>query len=502
MQRFRVKELNSKHIFETSFSHLLNLNDDPFEESFIANAKLAKNVFEYDSFRKTNKFTLEYTDNPRQKRRSALLKTSDSKHIFETSFSHLLNLNDETFENSFIANAKLAKNVFDYDSFRKTNNFSLEYTKNPRQKRRSDLLTSLVGKNYEDLLVTNPHERKKLFLKTHVLFVDFVRRSYDKTGALDEMKKYSDYPNHMLDILKQNLPENRFVNEDKIEEKGIEPNSLVLSDYVEIQEIPLHLRNQEIEEISNEMTLFHALTLVRVNTKIMKKLGLSNSEFIVYIITYFMFLQEILKNKDKLSQDSYNLLIDVIDEIEILYLGVQVNISNEKLSKENTNLKDALATSNNLKTSYFHVIERYESIEIMFIDNENTANNEIFLRNVLNVTYEYTIATQGDNFFIKSANPNQLLSLYKLLYDFYVANANVFVPLLIIKPDGVKIDTLGTYAHTIHTKSTPWSYVFFKLYGPGVPFSTDRDKTVKAIIKLSEVNNIPLYLLLPKSTSL
>ena len=410
-----------------------------------------------------------------------------TKKIFKLSHSHVLNIHKGTYEDEFIEYQKLAKGVLEYDAFRKISEFSLEYTENPREKRESHLPTSLQTNNYEDYLLKNPKKRKQIFLKQHVLFIDFVRKKYnDNAGGFD---------------FRSNLPENRFANQDRIEFKETAAAaSIIISTYATIQEIPIHLQNENIREITNNMTLLQALIYIRSNIKIMKKLGLSNSEFIVYIITYFMFLQEFTKIQDKLSAEEYKLLIDIIDEIEILYLGVQVNLSNEKLATENSKLKLTFKTANEQKESYFNVLNRYEKVDILFINTSNPIANRAIINQILSeVKYTFEIKLENNNYAIYSSNPNELMSIYKLLYEYYISNSLVFVPLLIIKPDGVKVDTLETHCHTIETKSTLWSYVFFKLYGPGVRFSKDRDNTVKAIIKLSEVNNIPLRLLLPKT---
>jgi hypothetical protein len=496
MNFFRTKKHEASKIFNLSHYHLLHLNNDNYENEFLANVRMAKSVLDYDSFRKISEATLGNTQDTIDKRETNryedLLLKNPKKHetseILNLSHYHLLNLNNDNYENEFLANVRMVKSVLDYDSFRKISEFTLEYTQNPRDKRDTRLPSSLETNKYEDLLLKNPKKRKQIFLKQHILFIDFVRKSYDSRS--------NDFPQHHFN---SNIPENRFINEDRIDlEAG--STSLIITNYARIQIIPEFLQNSDIEEVTNEMTLFQSLTLIRSNIKVMKKIGLSNSELIVYIVTYFMFLQEILKLKDQLSAEEYKLLIDIIDETDILYLSVQVNLSNEKLVTENEKYKTAFYTANEQKNSYYNVLSRYDKIDIIFMDNSNPITNEHIINQILSdVNYTYELKNANNNYYIYSLNPNELMSIYRLLYDYYISNNNVFIPLLIIKPDGVKVDTPETHTHIIETKSTLWSYVFFKLYGPGVPFTKDRDQTVKSLIQLSIVNNIPLKLLLPKT---
>ena len=406
-------------------------------------------------------------------------------------YHHILLMERNSMYDSFIAHKEIATNIFEYDHFRYLN------AKNKMGNRVNDirensLLSSLVETNYKESLIKDPILREKIFLNTHILFVDFIRKSYD-------------YHNHHIDqehVKKEdvNNPQNRYLLDDIQEDKELDNSNYTLGELASIQDIPLHLRNDTVEELNNNMSVIQALTLLRSNIHAMKSVGLSNAEFIIYIVTYYMFISELQKKIDKLSNDEINLLKDLQDETEVLYLSIQVNISNEKLCSENTYLRNELSKTTVSRDSYLNVLERIDKIEIIFINHEDISFNNTKIEYVLrDITYEYNLKNNENNTFtINMKNPNEIFSLYKFLYEYYYTNSTEFIPLLIIKPDGQKIDTQDTFIHKIEAKSTSWSYVFYRLYGPRVPFSEERDKTVKSILELSNVNGIPLDLLLPK----
>ena len=163
---------------------------------------------------------------------------------------------------------------------------------------------------YTKSLIEDPIERENIFQKTHMLFADFIRDSYSHRQNIKNSQNFHGITNTI------------YLGGTSYEEPT------PLTGLANVQEIPVHLRTDDISELFDDMFVLQALKVIKNNIEIMTKVGLGNPIFIIYIVTYHLLLKELYKYEDRLNCKEVDLLKDLIYETEILYMAVNVNISN------------------------------------------------------------------------------------------------------------------------------------------------------------------------------
>jgi hypothetical protein len=334
---------------------------------------------------------------------------------------------------------------------------------------------------YTKSLIEDPIERENIFQKTHMLFADFIRDSYSHRQNIQNSQNFHGISNTV------------YLGGASYEEPT------PLTGLANVQEIPVHLRTDDLSELFDDMFVLQALKVIKNNVEIMSKVGLGNPIFIIYIVTYHLLLKELYKYEDRLNCKEVDLLKDLIYETEILYMAVNVNISNERLKAEVEDLRNKLEISSQKEEDYYTVLTRLDRIEVTFTNGDTPKKNKEYLMALLvRNQYCYSITNESNVFTIKLENPEELIITYNTLIQYHLETPNIFQPVFLFRDRSNEMTTKDRYKFTIGGTGTSWALVFYLLYGPNTPYTKERDNAVRTLINLSETTGIPLSMLLPK----
>lgn len=384
---------------------------------------------------------------------------------------HVLFYENEDTTDQVIKSLKSSVHVFDLDPYRmlktdvKPDNTKTDITP----------LYSMKKVEYTNYLIHDPSEREKIFGNVHILFTDCLRASVIYRGD------YSD------------IPRDKLVSKKDLEQTPIQG-------LVDLQEIPFHLRSDKMSELFDTMFVMQALSIIKGNIDIMACIGFTEPIFIIYIVTYYLLLQELHKYENKLNSEEYALLNDIIREVQILYNTINVSIKNKNLNSELKDLKEKYSTLQDENQDYKATLSRLDYIEVIFTNGDTVEKNEQYLRMLLTKNgYPYQLSYIGDNkFTLRLDDVTFMINVYNSLMRFYMDTPNMFIPMFKFNEPNTMVNTQDIYSFTIGGQSTSWAVVFYLLYGPNTEYTKEKDEAVRSLIKLSETTGIPLNLLLPK----
>ena len=395
---------------------------------------------------------------------------------------------------------KTSLHVFDIDPYRRHDD-SLKNLNKPTSKalvsqhQNVSLTYSLSQSSYESHLITHEDDRDFIFGKTHVLFIDFIRKSQKRRYCGGNGGQYAATP--CGDNTKVQYNDQHYSGDSKITSQ-LKPTPL--EGIVDVQEIPLHLRSEELSEIFDNMFVMQALQIIRGNIQIMSEVGLSSPTFIIYIVTYHLLLKELYKYEAQLNCDEIDLLKDLLHETEILYMAVNVNITNERFKEEVQTLRKKTAEQQETIDTYLTLIKRIEHIEVTFHDTSVSAEtNTNYLCLILAKNGEgLKVECDANGTFIVSYdNPNSTINAYNILLKTHLEKPNLLTPVFRFKEISTHV-TKDRHQFSIAGTGTSWAIVYYLMFGPNTPYTKERDAAVRALIKLSEDTGIPLKMLLPK----
>tara|TARA_Y100000389_G_scaffold198551_1_gene235274 strand:+ start:6873 stop:7979 length:1107 start_codon:yes stop_codon:yes gene_type:complete len=251
----------------------------------------------------------------------------------------------------------------------------------------------------------------------------------------------------------------------------------VINTFFDIYIIPDILKHESIIEISNNQKINEIIDTIETNIDYIQKSHIDNlNRFAVYIQLYIDLLYEI--TSCKFSSREHEKIQTDLKNINFLKVAVELDIQN----RENHIDKNKYLELANKNKFYISILNRIEYLEITFKNSEVMPNDIAWIKNLeiksCNM-YNFHIENKGTFVRIYNLKDNSLLLC---LYSNLIQYSHIDVQLIMSKDEFTE-DSNDIVPHTIEISSTPWAYVFNRLYGDDVNYTKEKDQNVIEVLE-------------------
>lgn len=322
----------------------------------------------------------------------------------------------------------------------------------------------------------------------HILDLDFLRDempsniaddepTYAFTHTVREKAKLSKYNRRKLGehlhILFFEYPEHNLLDDEDDDECTL--YGCCISTIVETKvQLPDFFTQQGLIDISPLYSVSDCINIMSRNVNTIKDNLDNEKTWVVHAHMYRSILEEL--NRLSFNYKDKQILIALLDKVDIILHYYRNESQKMDIVTERNILRDVKAKNE----EYCSILDKIESVEITLEPNDN--GDWLY-----DFTEEFNIMMNGDLITIRSAEPEKLIDLYSKLSSIMKGRIRLVVNDCSTNDTQKRMET-----HVIEGESTPWAYVFYRMYGENAKYTKDRDDKVNEVIKISNKMQIPI----------
>lgn len=350
------------------------------------------------------------------------------------------------------------------------------------------------------LLLSNLNNQRELFDETlqccsHIIELDFMRKDFEhSTSEWREFEKDKEKI-HVLSytILENNtinhslkfafLPNLLFVDYPNYVDSHIKNTNDMSDEFHQnvksiynIPLLPLILKQESVIDIDNNLQVNEVMEFIEKNlTNIQENYSNNLNKFAIYIQLYIDILNEFAKCR--FTNREHKRVQSNLKHTNFLKVAVELDVQSKEVQIDKNKYEEMTR-----KNNYFvSLMNKVDYLEVTFKNNEVTDENVNWI-NQLKIDESksviFVVENKGTYIIVRYDDDSSLLlSLYSELSQFKQIDVN-----LVMSKDEVIEHNDEIVPHTIEISSTPWAYVFNKLYGNDTKYTKEKDEKVQEVL--------------------
>tara|TARA_Y100000389_G_C17428374_1_gene500972 strand:+ start:694 stop:1788 length:1095 start_codon:yes stop_codon:yes gene_type:complete len=291
----------------------------------------------------------------------------------------------------------------------------------------------------------------------------------------NDFKLYT-YPN----LLMLEYPE--YSMESNKHQKSSDEYYKSIDSFVTVPDIPTILGDKSMIEIESHASVHDVIGIMEKNiSMIQNKLG-SIYKYAIYIYWYIDILNKLVSNKS-FSTNEINHIMQLHDNVSFLKIAVDSDIQKNKNIIDNNKLLEI----ENKNKYYLELLNNIDYVDVSFINSneDKYAENLKWLQKI--DLGKCKISNHIDFYRIHNLyDSSELFNSYIFLSQY----SHINLQIIMTKTRKTDNEEGSVVPHTIEINSTPWAYVFYKLYGKNATYTLEKDKLVMEI--LDHINKLEL----------
>ena len=259
-----------------------------------------------------------------------------------------------------------------------------------------------------------------------------------------------------------------------------------INSFSSIHQIPEFLRTKNIIELQSHFTVQKIIELIDKNISYIQNIGFQKLyQYSVYIQLYHEILVILVEaiGKNNFLESEVQTLQNFFKSIQFLKIAVESDIQRQ----ESLILKDDFEKIKVEKKYYVDLLNLIDHIEITFHKNTIDKSDIDWIKGLIDTSCSLRI--KGQVVHIENFSHNLiLLKEYSSLTKYDSIDVQLVMEEVIEENEDE--DTKIT-SHTIEIESSPWAYIFNKIYGNDPSYTKDKDDKVQEVLKYIQRTGIP-----------